>query len=42
MEKPDRTVKIGAGDHLFFASTQPYAYANAWDGTVQFIRTVVS
>jgi len=41
VEFTDRTVVVEAGDFTIYSSAEPYAFANAGDGVVRFIRNVV-
>lgn len=42
IEKQDGVVTVEAGDFIIYSSAQNYAYANAGDSTVRFLRVVVS
>lgn len=42
VESADGKREIAAGDFLIFDSAQPYAYVNAGEGLVRFVRNVVS
>ncbi len=41
VEFTGRTVVVEAGDFIIYSSAQPYAFVNAGDGVVRFIRNVV-
>jgi transcriptional regulator with XRE-family HTH domain len=42
IEKADGIANVEAGDFAIYSSAQAYAYANAGDGPVRFVRIVVS